>query len=848
MRMRDCRFHAFGTTMALLLLASATRAELIVDPGHEALRGAVREELTTAIAPDGASAITFTRAGVTFTLTTSPPTPFYSCDGSGACSLVVPWADGIRMAITPGVAAIGLTQGWGECPGTFTFTGSDGSESYTPPYPPGYYFGGAANIGDITEVRLLSDPACGFAEMFDNLLFVPGDGTPPAPAADLALAKTGPATTAGDEDLQYRLTVANDGANPAVGVRVTDFLPPEVTFQSSSPPPESGFGRAVTLGFGDVAAGTTSTGLMTVHTLPFEGGIDEPRLSCESLVVNVAMASTASADPDRTDNTAMQVSPFDKESRRGRPEVCFNGIDDNCDGKTDCGDERCGCVPLFLAGPSVTACAGGYVPVGPFPVDGRPLRCAPATIPAAPHQCRVPRGACGERTVPAWCCELHAWTGPASAEELARLAQCNVGVPGCVPVDPNFKEVDPPVNGQGYGYAHAGQRLRYTLHYENVGDADAHDVLVVDALDEDLDLATLTVEDGGTLDPATRTLTWRVPVVRPAEPGTVSFAISVRADAPPDTKVRNVGTVIFPDAVPPSRIDTNFVEHLVIAPSQTPAPDLEVLSCERTSGDQWRVNLVNNGFGYAYNVTATLVDPPASILVREGVAAFSHPDDPPATLATTVGLATTTSTDTVEFKTLTPGDPCPALAWRLAYRDFHGQTFERTVRTAPDGDRDAVPDGSDNCPTVYNPGQSDANHDGVGDACTNRPPQCGNAQPTVARLWPPDHRLVAVGITGITDPDGETPTVRVLAVRQDEPVDGSGDGDTSPDALLPGGAQALLRAERRGNGDGRVYSLKVEAADRAGARCSTVVRVCVPHDAADAGCGDQGPRYDSLAP
>jgi hypothetical protein len=35
----------------------------------------------------------------------------------------------------------------------------------------------------------------------------------------------------------------------------------------------------------------------------------------------------------------------------------------------------------------------------------------------------------------------------------------------------------------------------------------------------------------------------------------------------------------------------------------------------------------------------------------------------------------------------------------------------------PDQDDDGVPDINDNCPTIYNPGQSDCNADGLGDAC-----------------------------------------------------------------------------------------------------------------------------------
>lgn len=51
--------------------------------------------------------------------------------------------------------------------------------------------------------------------------------------------------------------------------------------------------------------------------------------------------------------------------------------------------------------------------------------------------------------------------------------------------------------------------------------------------------------------------------------------------------------------------------------------------------------------------------------------------------------------------------------------DTKYKTFWVSGCTQPptDTDHDGVPDSSDNCPTDYNPGQEDSNHDGAGDAC-----------------------------------------------------------------------------------------------------------------------------------
>lgn len=128
-----------------------------------------------------------------------------------------------------------------------------------------------------------------------------------------------------------------------------------------------------------------------------------------------------------------------------------------------------------------------------------------------------------------------------------------------------------------------------------------------------------------------------------------------------------------------------------------------------------------------------------------------------------------------------------------------------------------------------------------------RPLDCGAAEPTLATLWPPNHGLVEVGVQGVADPGGPPPAIAVTGVRQDEPVNDRGDGNTAPDAFLSG-ATAQVRAERSGLGDGRVYHLSFTAT--AGARsCQGSVTVCVPHDQGHgAACVDQGPLFDSTVP
>ena len=130
----------------------------------------------------------------------------------------------------------------------------------------------------------------------------------------------------------------------------------------------------------------------------------------------------------------------------------------------------------------------------------------------------------------------------------------------------------------------------------------------------------------------------------------------------------------------------------------------------------------------------------------------------------------------------------------------------------------------------------------------NIPPDVSGAVPSVPVLGPPNHALVPVTITGVTDPNGDPVTITITAITQDEVVYGPGK-DASPDGAGIGTHTAWVKAERDGNGDGRVYRIAFLATDGNGGRSSGSVFVAVPHDqGAGAHAVDSGQRYNSAQP
>ncbi|MBI3953435.1 MAG: Ig-like domain-containing protein [Chloroflexi bacterium] len=135
----------------------------------------------------------------------------------------------------------------------------------------------------------------------------------------------------------------------------------------------------------------------------------------------------------------------------------------------------------------------------------------------------------------------------------------------------------------------------------------------------------------------------------------------------------------------------------------------------------------------------------------------------------------------------------------------------------------------------------------------NRAPVCTNAAPSIGQIWPPNHKFVAVNVLGVTDPEGDVVTITITGIRQDEPVNTVGDGNTGPDGMGVGTATAQVRAERSGTpkvpGNGRVYHISFTANDGHGGSCASAVKVGVPHDQGKGSTVvDDGPLYDSTVP
>ncbi|MEK9629121.1 MAG: PKD domain-containing protein [Nitrospinota bacterium] len=111
------------------------------------------------------------------------------------------------------------------------------------------------------------------------------------------------------------------------------------------------------------------------------------------------------------------------------------------------------------------------------------------------------------------------------------------------------------------------------------------------------------------------------------------------------------------------------------------------------------------------------------------------------------------------------------------------------------------------------------------------PPDISNACLT-DKLWPPNHKMVLVStgsVSDIADPDATFS----VAVTSNQPINGTGDGNTDPDWTVnstSSGYEVSLRAERAGNLGQRDYTIEITATDASGNTAQASCSASVPHD------------------
>ncbi|HEY8228573.1 MAG TPA: S8 family serine peptidase [Pyrinomonadaceae bacterium] len=97
-------------------------------------------------------------------------------------------------------------------------------------------------------------------------------------------------------------------------------------------------------------------------------------------------------------------------------------------------------------------------------------------------------------------------------------------------------------------------------------------------------------------------------------------------------------------------------------------------------------------------------------------------------------------------------------------------------------------------------------------------------------LWPPNHLMVPVQIDYTTADSCSSGGSCVLSVSSNEPINGLGDGDTSPDWAVVDEHNVQVRSERSGRGTGRIYTITIDCTDGAGNHTIKTVTVTVPRN------------------
>ena len=91
-----------------------------------------------------------------------------------------------------------------------------------------------------------------------------------------------------------------------------------------------------------------------------------------------------------------------------------------------------------------------------------------------------------------------------------------------------------------------------------------------------------------------------------------------------------------------------------------------------------------------------------------------------------------------------------------------------------------------------------------------------------------NHKMVAVTVSALATDLVGVSSLKIISATSSEPDNGLGDGDTAGDIQVTGDLTLNLRVERSGTGNGRTYTITVEAKDAKGNATTRTVIVSVP--------------------
>ena len=147
----------------------------------------------------------------------------------------------------------------------------------------------------------------------------------------------------------------------------------------------------------------------------------------------------------------------------------------------------------------------------------------------------------------------------------------------------------------------------------------------------------------------------------------------------------------------------------------------------------------------------------------------------------------------------------------------------------------------------------------AGPSCNFKVTVTDDQAPTITTndqtLWSPDHTYstfdasdLVTSVSDNCDPNVGISSVVIVKVSSDEPDDANADGFTINDIVIANDCKSVqLRAERKGDGNGRVYIVTLKVTDSDGNTTTATAKVTVPHAQNGNPAVDSGPSFTILS-